>query len=92
MAAKHNNTGGYTLEDHLAGVRTAVIVLIVCVLAATFGFPYLAPIAAITAVYAFYKGKGHAHRCGKYWRAIGWIATLVAIALMINLLALSPVP
>lgn len=80
------------MEDHLAGVRTAAIVLIVCVFATTFGFPYLAPIAAITAVYAFYKGKGNAQRQGKYWRAIGWIATLVAIALMINLLALSPVP
>ena len=84
------------MEDHLAGIRTAAALLILCVLATIFGFPYMFPLAGITAVYAFYKSKelqGLAipHPNAKSWKIIGWIAVLIAAALIANTLWLQPV-
>lgn len=84
------------MEDHLAGIRTASALLILCVLATIFGFPYMFPLAGITAVYAFYKSKelqGLAipHPNAKSWKIIGWIAVLIAGVLIVNTLFLQPV-
>lgn len=77
------------MEYDLSGIRAALVSIILCILAAAFGFPYLFPITLVIAVYAFWTGTKKPSR-GKYWKAIGWIAAITTAALIIDILLLHP--
>lgn len=77
------------MEDDLAGLRAALVGIILCILAAAFGFPYLFPLTILIAVYAFRAGTKEPSR-SKYWKAIGWIAAITTVALIIDILMLQP--